>query len=145
MTEKEQLNFKIGISGSYHARKPCYTISVNGIEKAKGVADSDIEYISFDAEVEEGKIHTLDIRLTNKLMQDTVVDENGNIVKDMLLNIDYVSVDDIDLQPLKWSHSQVVADDPERPTLTHCVNLGWNGTWVLKFESPFYIWLLENM
>ena len=145
MIEKEKLKFKIGISGSYHTKKPCYTISVNGIEKASGTADSCIEYISFDAEVEDGQFHTLEIRLTNKFVWDTVVDENGNIVKDMLLNIDSIEIDDIDLNSVKWSHSQVVADDPTRPLLTNCVNLGWNGTWILKFESPFYLWLLENM
>jgi len=30
-------------------------------------------------------------------------------------------------------------------SVKNCVNLGWNGKWVLPFTSPFYIWLLENI
>jgi len=31
------------------------------------------------------------------------------------------------------------------PTITMIADLGWNGLWHLPFESPFYIWLLENI
>jgi hypothetical protein len=30
-------------------------------------------------------------------------------------------------------------------SVKNCVNLGWNGKWILPFTSPFYIWLLENI
>ena len=63
----------------------------------------------------------------------------------MLLNIDSIEIDEIDISELKWSASEFVADDPNRPTLQECVNLGWNGSYQLKFTSPFYLWLLENM
>jgi len=38
-----------------------------------------------------------------------------------------------------------VSEDATRPVLTNCIDLGWNGEWQLEFDSPFYIWLLENI
>jgi hypothetical protein len=93
--------------------------------------------------------HTLKIRLENKTASDTLV-ENGEIVKDMLLNIDDIEIDDISLGNLLWS-AEYLLDKPQEykgNSINHldgCVNLGWNGTYVLKFTTPFYVWLLEKL
>ena len=98
--------------------------------------------------IDEGQ-HELKIRLENKTINDTVI-ENSEVVKDMLLNIDDITIDDISLGNLLWS-SEYILDKPQEyngNTIDHldgCVNLGWNGTYVLKFTSPFYIWLLEKL
>jgi hypothetical protein len=100
-------------------------------------------------DLDDDKTHILQIRLANKTDYDVVKDssdtENFNIVKDMLLNIDSICIDDIDIAHLMWSESEFVGDDPNRPILKKCVNLGWNGTYVLEFTTPFYLWLLEKM
>jgi len=68
----------------------------------------------------------------------------------MLLNIDDITIDDISLGNLLWS-AEYVLDHPQEyrgqtvAKLDNCVNLGWNGTYILKFTSPFYIWLLEQL
>ena len=100
--------------------------------------------MEFTCDLEEDQDHLLEIRLVNKTSKDTVT-ENDEIVKDTLLNIDSIAIDDIELGDLKWSMSEFVGDNPNRPILQRCVNLGWNGSYHLKFTSPFYIWLLENM
>jgi hypothetical protein len=87
-----------------------------------------------------------------------VIDSDGNIIQDLLLNIDTIEIDQIELGPLKWSLSEYYPEYPERyksdvfrkgetlpESVNNCVNLGWNGTWKLPFTSPFYIWLLENI
>ena len=56
-----------------------------------------------------------------------------------------MEIDEVDLGMLIYSKSVFTGDDPDRPVLDNCINLGWNGTWMLSFESPFYIWLLENI
>ena len=94
----------------------------------------------------------------NKTVYDTKLDANGNIVKDLLLNIDSIEIDEIDIGSLKWTASNYTPMYPESYTqhvlrtgqeieteLKNCVNLGWNGTWSLPFTSPVYIWLLENI
>ena len=140
----ETLSFKIGLSGTFFNNVPAYSILVNGIKQTSGKVSAETEIIEFSADIEDDQEHILEIRLENKTSRDTVT-ENNEIVKDMLLNIDSIAIDDIELGELNWSMSEFVGDDPDRPILKRCVNLGWNGSYRLKFTSPFYLWLLENM
>jgi predicted AlkP superfamily phosphohydrolase/phosphomutase len=148
MADTEKLHFKIGLSGTYWDKHPIYTILVNDKIAITGKidAESDVtEFIEFDQEIEEGT-STLSIRLENKENSDVVQNEDKTtIVKDLLLNIVSVEIDEIDLGHLIHSKSTFTGDEGDRPVLTKCVNLGWNGTWTLTFDSPFYIWLLENI
>jgi hypothetical protein len=148
MADIERLHFKIGLSGTYWSKKPIYSISVDDsllFTKEIETASDEVVFIEFDADIAEGS-HSLKIRLENKNASDTVEnDDKTAIVNDMLLNIKSVEIDEIDLGQLIWTASTFVGDDADRPELKNCVNLGWNGTWSLPFESPFYIWLLENI
>ena len=160
MSDKEKLHFKIGLSGSSTKKQPKFKISVNNTEfvftQLTGDANA-TEYFEFDASVDEGKC-SLVIELVNKSMRDTVLDAGGNIVEDMLLNIDSIEIDEIDLGSLLWTASEYRPNYPEKhklkvtqlgqqppESIKNCINLGWNGAWTLPFVSPFYIWLLENI
>jgi len=142
--EVETLRFKIGLTGTYWDKKPKYTVKLNGNSIQDGFCDDSIKFVEFEAELADNQDHLLEIRLENKTNFDTFV-ENNEITKDLLLNIESIEIDDIELGELKWSQSSFVADDNARPKLDQCVNLGWNGSYQLKFTSPFYLWLLENM
>ena len=143
--EKETLHFKIGLSGSYWDKKPHYTVWVDSEKHAdthiRG-GNKEIEYVEFDVEVTEGA-HELKIRLENKTHRDTETDGQGNILNDMLLNIESIEVDEIAFGALLWSVSEFTPDHPQKingeiiSSLKNCVNLGWNGTYTIKFDSPF--------
>lgn len=145
----ETLKFRIGVSGSYWNKKPAYSVSVDGVEQACAIIAADtgvVEYAEFTLAVMEDSPHLLEIKLLNKTDDDVVQSQDQTeIVKDMLLNIESIDIDDIELGQIKWDQSEFVAEDPDRPTLKNCVNLGWNGSYRLKFSSPFYLWLLEKM
>ena len=144
----ETLNFHIGLAGTYWKKQPEYSILINDSlikRDVVSVASEETFYVDFNAAVLEGPC-TLKIRLENKDWTDTVENENKTaIVKDMLLNIRGVEIDNISLGNLLYTETIFVGDDPERPVLDRCQDLGWNGTWTLKFDSPFYIWLLEKI
>ena len=146
--ETEKLHFKIGLSGTYWDKQPVYSVAVNddAIKTAKIETESnEVFYVEFDNVVSEGTV-ALKIRLENKDNSDTVQNnDKTEIVKDILLNVVSVEIDEVDLGMLIYSKSVFTGDDPDRPVLDNCINLGWNGTWMLSFESPFYIWLLENI
>lgn len=155
MQTKETLQFKIGLSGTSQAKAPEFKIKLNDKEYFHSTLQqtpNETEFFEFEAEVDEGA-HNLTIELCNKLSEDTVRNEHGEIVSDLLLNIDAIIIDDIDLYNLKWTLSEYIPVYPENyaqehnpeKIVTNCVNLGWNGSWHLPFQSPFYIWLLENM
>ena len=147
-TDTEKLHFKISLSGTYWSKQPVYIILVNDdVIKTDTIttASDEVFVVEFDKELTEGPA-TLKIRLENKDNSDTVQNEDKTeILKDILLNIVDIEIDNIDLGTLKYSKSQFVGDDLTRSVMNECVNLGWNGTWTLSFESPFYIWLLENL
>ena len=148
MTDTENLHFKIGVSGTYWDKKPQYSILINdekivegSIRSASGVT----EFVEFDKQVAEGTC-SLKIRLENKDNSDTVENEDKTaIVKDMMLSIKSLEIDEIDVGYALYEKSLFTGDDPDRPVLDCCVDLGWNGTYELKFESPFFIWVLENI
>ena len=76
--------------------------------------------------------------------------KDGKIVKDLLLNINDIKIEDISLGNLLWTadyklDQKQTFNGQEIDHLDNCVNLGWNGTYMLTFTSPFYLWLLENI
>ena len=145
----ESLNFKITLSGSFWDKHPQFSIWVDDkLIVSSEIASEAQQTVDFTREIDEGE-HTLKIRLENKTSNDTII-ENGDIIKDMLLNIDDITIDDISLSNLLWSAEYLldkkqIYKGQEIDHLDGCVNLGWNGTYVLKFTSPFYIWLLEKL
>ena len=146
---EEKLSFVVTLSGTFWDRRPQFSIWLDD----HAVIQSEIistaqQPVTFERIIDEGP-HTLKIRLENKIATDTLI-ENGEVVKDMLLNIDDITIDDISLGNLLWSAEYILDEKQmyqgkEIDHLDGCVNLGWNGTYVLKFSSPFYIWLLEKL
>lgn len=145
----ETLKFRIGLSGTFWANRPKFSVLINDTKVASGVIEGDsdvVQYIEFNHDVFDGATNQLKIRLENKLLGDTVENaDKTEIVKDMLLNIVSIEIDEISLGYMLWTESKYIADDPEREPITHCINLGWNGTYSIEFTSPFYLWLLESM
>ena len=149
LPELENLKFKIGLSGTYWGKKPQYSILLNKIKlRSDEITEpsDQIFYIEFQAEFTEDSDNILEIRLENKEDLDTVQNaERTEILKDMLLNIHSIEIDEIAMDQLIWSKSQFLPDDAARPLLDNCVNLGWNGAYTFKFTSPFHLWLLESL
>ena len=147
--QEENLSFKISLTGTFWDRRPQFSVWLDDHVVIQSEISSDAEQIiSFDRRVDEGA-HELKIRLENKTNIDTVI-ENGEVIKDMLLNINDITIDDISLGNLLWSAEYVLDKKQtykgqEIVHLDGCVNLGWNGTYTIKFTSPFYIWLLEKL
>jgi hypothetical protein len=146
---EEKLSFVVALSGTFWDRRPQFSIWLDDhLIVASEIASLAQQEIKFERTIDEGA-HTLKIRLENKNNSDTVL-ENSEVIKDMLLNIDDIMIDDISLGNLLWS-AEYILDHPHEykgqtvTKLDNCVNLGWNGTYILKFTSPFYIWLLEQL
>ena len=147
MSDSEKLHIKIGLSGTYWDKKPNYTVEVNDIvffNKDVDTSSDEVFYLEFDVE-SDAVNNSLAIRLTNKTDSDTIQSEDKTaILKDMLLNIVSIEIDEIDLGHLTYSLSEYTVD-ATKEVHTNCVNLGWNGKWSLTWTNPFYIWLLESI
>lgn len=92
--------------------------------------------------------HELRFVLKNKDDLKTVIDSEGNIVKDSLINIDNLKFDDIELgytvtELSTYTHN--FNNHGEQTVQKFYGTMGCNGTVTLKFTTPLYLWLLENM
>jgi len=92
--------------------------------------------------------HVLKFLLKNKTADHTKISETGEILQDARLIVKNIAFDEIELGYMIT----------ELATYTHDFNgtgiptqqkffseLGCNGTVELKFSTPLYMWLLENM
>ena len=113
--------------------------------------------IEFEHELEEGKSYELIIKRAGKGRNQTVINDQGDILKDQLLHIKSIEIDEIELgallyegvytpeYPEPWATQQKQKGIELASSFKNAKDLGHNGTWTLKFDSPFYLWLLENL
>jgi len=113
--------------------------------------------VEFEAELTEGAEYDLTIQRYGKKQNDTVVDQQGNILQDQMLHIKNIEIDEINIgglvfegeytpaYPEPWASQQREMGNELPTTFKNAVILGHNGEWKFKFSSPFYMWLLENL
>lgn len=146
---QENLNFIITLGGTHWNKLPEFSVWLDDTQIIRDTLTVDPYIVKFDQKLADGE-HALKIRLENKDQKTDTVIENGEIIKDMMLNIVDITIDDISLGNMLWTASYQL-DHPQEyqgktiTDLDHCVNLGWNGTYILKFSNPFYLWLLEKL
>ena len=86
-----------------------------------------------------------------------MINEKGDILKDQLLNIKRIEIDEIDIgalvyegvytpeYPEPWATQQREAGNDLTASFKNVTKIGHNGEWQFTFSSPFYMWLLENL
>jgi hypothetical protein len=161
MTDKitEKLKFKLELWGEYWDRPPVAEILINDESHYRseitGTEDNPT-VIEFQHTLEEDETYTLKILRSGKDKRQTVVEDN-KIIKDQLLHIKSIEIDEIDVgslvyegvytpeYPEPWATQQRDAGIKLPESFKNVTNMGHNGVWELKFSSPFYMWLLENL
>ena len=155
----EKLKFKLELWAEYWDKKPIanilinshshYTQEITGTEKEPTI-------IEFEHELTEGEKYSLIIERSGKDRRQTVI-EDGRIIKDQLLHIKSIEIDEIDIGALvyegvytpkysePWATQQKQAGKELPKSFKNVTIMGHNGRWELDFTSPFYMWLLENL
>jgi len=120
---------------------------------------TEINHISHDISDQDAE-HELTIELYNKLSHHTEIDSTGRIVKDALITVENFRIDDIDISSILTNYPNTLYSDVPTHTIQYCHDfngtqptvvdkfhgsMGCNGTVRLKFTTPIYLWLLENM
>jgi hypothetical protein len=91
--------------------------------------------------------HELRIVMKHKQAAHTRLDDQGNIVQDAVLTVSDLKFDSINIMQIAVDHAKYFHDfNGSQPAGTHRFygDMGCNGTVILKFTTPAYIWLLEN-
>lgn len=105
--------------------------------------------VAFDYDFSDSDgVHELKFVMKNKTRYHTQCDADGNIVKDARLVITDFAFDDIKLGQIitslaVYQHNFNGTKDMIQDSFYG--ELGCNGTLTLPFETPVYLWLLENM
>ena len=92
--------------------------------------------------------HVLEIELFGKKPEHTKVDSDGNILDDAVLQLSNITMDEIDcnivmLQQATYTHNFNGTKDEVQEKFYG--TLGCNGVVRLEFNTPIYLWFLENM
>jgi len=148
----ETVNIKIAIEVVTHqnvVEHPHVQVLINDkVQFDKIMEHSDI--IDFNAELEEDQQYKLTVVYDNKSAKYDVVLQDGLPIKDKRIEINSISFDDIDLDFFTLSSQDSLSyttTDPQGENATgfDATKLSWNGSTTLLFESPIYIWILENL
>jgi len=156
----EKLKFKLVLFATMWDKPPHVEICLGDkkilSQSITGTEDNP-DVLEFTHETEEGKDYELIIRRHGKFRDQCVVNDNNDIIKDQLLHIKSIEIDEIDIgtlvyegvyspeYPEPWASQQTAAGFNLPKELKNVTEMGHNGTWTLKFSSPFYMWLLENL
>lgn len=100
----------------------------------------------FDDRVEQQ--HVLEFHMRGKLPEHTIIDGTGMIVADRCINIADLSFDEIKLghmftEVAQYFHDHNGTTDPVTESFYGV--MGCNGRVEMRFSTPIYLWLLENM
>ena len=155
----EKLKFKLELYATMWNKPPIADIKIDErsyFNEEITSTKNEPTIIEFEHEFEEGKSYNLIINRSGKDKKQTIV-ENEKIVKDQLLHIKNIEIDEIDLgnlvfegiyqpdYPEPWATQQDKIGNELPKSIKNSPNLGHNGTWTFEFVSPFYMWLLENL
>jgi len=144
----EKLKFKLELFATMWNKPPHAEIVVGD----KTYFDDDVIatedkplVIEFEAELEEGKTQALTIIRSGKDGRQTVVNEKGDILKDQLLHIKSIEIDEIALgalvyegtytpvYPEPWASQQKEAGNELQASFKNVTRMGHNGEWKLPF------------
>ena len=106
-----------------------------------------IVHFSHEIPDDDGE-HELRIVMKHKITEHTELDNTGNIVQDAVLTVSDVALDSIQLGQILSDLSVYTHDfNGTQAQAQHQFysDMGCNGTVSLKFTTPLYLWLLENM
>jgi len=108
------------------------------------VAPTHISHSISDEDAE----HQLRVILKNKLPEHTKIDAEGTITQDAVITVTNFEFEEIDVDRVVVEHAMYThsfnstgSDQQHR----FFGSMGCNGTMSLKFSTPIYLWLLENM
>ena len=156
----EKLKFKLELYATMWDQPPHAEIMINDQSHFEGDISGTEEkpnIIEFEHELEEDKEYNLILKRKGKGQNQTVINDKGDILKDQLLHIKNIEIDEIDIgalvyegvytpeYPEPWATQQRESGAKLQESFKNVTAMGHNGTWQFKFTSPFYMWLLENL
>lgn len=147
MESTDQITLKFTLSSTDYTVPLGMRVCLDGgiiHETSQVSSEQQIEYQLSDSDAD----HELTFELFGKKPEHTKINEAGDIVSDAMLSVTNIEIDGIDINQIVQSlavyhHDFNGTQNPVEDKFYG--NLGCNGVLKLKFSTPVYLWLLENM
>jgi len=126
----------------------CLEIKLDNLVKFSKILTTKPENIKFEFNNKYNVVHVIEIVLSGKQPNHTVIDNSGTILSDRVVNISDVCFDNIQLQQIFLDKTIYIHDfngTADEIKSQFFGAMGCNGTLRFEFMSPVYPWLLENM
>lgn len=149
----ETINIKIDLSIITHdavSEHPFVNISLNGFPQFGQICANNT-LVDIDVQIEDDTENFLTIEYHNKdAKKDVILGEDNKPVQDKRIEINSISFDDIQIDFFQLNDDDKFVYEPTDPegwktTGFDATKLSWNGKTTLRFTTPIYIWLLENL
>ena len=123
------------------------TVRFDGAEVFNSAHITQQTSINIECSDDDGD-HVLEIEMLGKLPEHTKINEAGEITQDAVLKLSNIVIDGINIEKIFTDVAEYTHNfNGHGDTVTErCYDtLGCNGIMRLKFTTPVYLWLLENM
>jgi hypothetical protein len=139
---------KLSLQAHANSADLVLTLKLDGVDVWQGALATESQEINYEFDDEVDGPHLLEIAMHGKLPNHTTIAEDGSIVQDCMITVDNLQLDDIALGQVFFDLAQYHHDfnGSQTPVVDRFYgNMGCNGTVKFEFNSPLYLWLLENM
>ncbi len=113
-----------------------------------GYPAAEPEPISHEFADNDDQNHALVFEMRGKMPGHTQMSDSGEILNDRIIEISDVRFDDIELSHMFMEQSRYYHNnnDSTEPVIEQFYGaMGCNGRVEMRFTTPIYLWLLENM
>lgn len=144
----ESVHFMLQLSASYTKAPPFFQVQHNNTTVVSSTTVNENTKVEFDIEL------PIDAKETHCLK---IIRSGFDSLHEQYLRLENIQADGIDCKtifykskfypeyPEPWASEQK-AQNIDLPLFYPAwVEWGWNGVWVLEFNTPFYTWLLESV
>jgi len=142
----DKVNISFEIASNDYSVPLCFSLLCGNDPLVKIESVTEKTKINIDTDIEHGN-QQLKFVLSDKKPMHTVIDNDGNIVSDVYLSIIDFQINNIDLGYAFIKHCVYHHDfngTQDKVEDKFYGTMGCNGTVIFEFNSPFYIWILEN-
>lgn len=150
----EQIQFEIAVKSTWWRTPPHAVVTIDGYKHFDSDVPSDT-IIKFAHSLEFAD-HELSIHRTGKDNSQVRLTDQGYQGQDLI--IDWIKIDGVNIRNLIWTNSTYQPEYPEpwasqeraagvelEEHVQGETHFGHNGIWRLKFTSPFYKFLMDQM
>jgi hypothetical protein len=123
------------------------TVKLNSETQFSSSLTSEFSEIEFFMQEIDGN-YCMEFELSGKQHYHTVINDKGEILNDHTIEIENLTIDDIELGQIFFDNSVYCHDfNGTRAPVEEKFfrTMGCNGVIKFQFSCPFYLWLLENM